>query len=639
MALWSFVLCVSFVLGVSATACTRRAGPPLPPLVAQVSGTLAVPGLSSPVRIVRDRSGVPHIYAGNRDDLFFAQGFVQAQDRLFQMDLWRRAGQGRLAEVLGPNFVARDLMTRRVQYRGDLDAEWASYGPDARAIGTAFVRGINAWVAFAQERPPELFVLAGWKPETWSADDLLNRADDFRARHDAEDEVFRARLVAAVGVARADALLAREQHLVVAPGLDMSVVNPAVTDGLRRVSAPPFFLGLAAPVRGTPATTGGETVSEPNPAGFPLESPSPRYFVHLIAPGWNVIGLTSPWRPGVADGHNDRVAWTPEPFPDAAPQPDTQDIYVEKLNPSNPHQVEDEGRWVDTTVVSETIRVKGRAKPSMFEHEFTRHGPIIALDQGRHLAFVVRWSGSEAGTAPELGALALDVTGSAAEFSAALSRWKAPVRLMVGGGSGYQTVALVPVRAGGAGTLPVPGWSRTYDWTGWKTLADLPHGPDANDYRLRVSRPSIERELLAAVRGKSERADVLLRDLIAAPSLRAQQAIVASLIAEDSQARLNDAGKALMFPHPLGVTLDARRRFNIGPVLGKRAGMRWLWFSPATDWDHSEGMNAPGQSESPDSTHFADLIRPFAADTPIRLPFSEAAVQANAEATLTLIRK
>ena len=103
---------------------------PRPPSAAlpQISGTIVLDGLAAPVRVVRDRWGVPHITAENQDDLFFAQGFVQAQDRLFQMDLWRRSVQGRLSEVLGANFIERDAMTRRVQYRGDLDGEWASYG-------------------------------------------------------------------------------------------------------------------------------------------------------------------------------------------------------------------------------------------------------------------------------------------------------------------------------------------------------------------------------------------------------------------------------------------------------------------------------------------------------------------------------
>src|SRR4051812_34310816 len=125
--------------------CRPTTDAPRPPLVAQIEGTIEIDGLSDAVRIVRDRWGVPHIYARTRDDLFFAQGFVQAQDRLFQMDLWRRSVQGRLSEVLGPNFMERDAMTRRIQYRGDLAAEWDSYGAGTKAIATAFVRAVNAW--------------------------------------------------------------------------------------------------------------------------------------------------------------------------------------------------------------------------------------------------------------------------------------------------------------------------------------------------------------------------------------------------------------------------------------------------------------------------------------------------------------
>src|SRR5262249_31087306 len=142
-----------------ALAACRRAPSTAAPTqtLPQTSGTLAVGGLTAPVRVVRDRAGVPHIYAGNDHDLFFAQGFVQAQDRLFQIDLWRRASQGRLAEILGANFIDRDAMTRRIQYRGDLAAEWASYGADARAIADAFAQGINAYVSMVRERPPDEF--------------------------------------------------------------------------------------------------------------------------------------------------------------------------------------------------------------------------------------------------------------------------------------------------------------------------------------------------------------------------------------------------------------------------------------------------------------------------------------------------
>src|SRR5688572_19490657 len=129
-----FALCLC---GSVLAACGRTTPAPPQPAMAQVSGTLEVDGLSAPVRVVRDTWGVPHIQAATEDDLFFAQGFVQAQDRLFQMDLWRRSTQGRLSEVLGSNFISRDAMTRRIQYRGSLDEEWASYGPGTRAIASA----------------------------------------------------------------------------------------------------------------------------------------------------------------------------------------------------------------------------------------------------------------------------------------------------------------------------------------------------------------------------------------------------------------------------------------------------------------------------------------------------------------------
>ncbi len=214
-----------------AVACRETAPPP--PLTAQVSGTLSVVGLAAPVRIVRDRWGVPHVYAESRDDAFFAQGFVQAQDRLFQMELWRRAAEGKLAEVLGANFIERDAMTRRLQYRGDVNAEWASYGPDAKPAADAFVRGVNAWVALARERPPELLAVAGWTAVFWTAEDLLTRTDAF----DREGTI----------------------DAVEAQGLPAAVV-----DAVRRAAAPAFFTGLAQPPH-PPSSSTGATAGKPSP--------------------------------------------------------------------------------------------------------------------------------------------------------------------------------------------------------------------------------------------------------------------------------------------------------------------------------------------------------------------------------------
>jgi len=530
------------LLSLAPFACRREPLPAPPPLVAQVSGTLEMRGLSAPVRVVRDRWGVPHIVAQTQDDLFAAQGFVQAQDRLFEMDLWRRAAAGRLSEVLGPNFVERDAMTRRIQYHGDLDAEWASYGPDAKAIATAFVRGINAWVARARERPPEEFVLARWKPDFWSPSDLLNRTDAFVASGDAIDEIRLGRM------------------------------SDVIADAIRSAGAAPFFAGGApiAPDLVAMRSIGRVTAT---PAGVlslaearrTLDHPSVRYFVHLSAPGWNVIGATAPWRPGVAVGHNERIAWGMTSL--AA---DTQDIYVDAAS-------------VPRIVIRETIVIKGREVPFVFDREHTSHGVVIASDRERQRVFTVCWSGTEPGAAPELASLAIDRAGSWPEFRAALARWKMPPRRAtykdVEGNVGFQDAALVPVRRAG-------------EWVGWRTDPAYALNP----------------------RGGS----VTSQDAVQLPP---------AIAAPDA-----------LFAHPLAFTAAARQRFNIGPLrrpADDDSPVRAV-LDPA-DWDRSRAMNAPGQSESPSSAHFADLAKLWSSSELFPLVFSDPAVQANTESTLTLV--
>lgn len=445
---------------------------------------------------------------------------MQAQDRLFQLDLWRRSVQGRLAEVLGPNFAERDASTRRMQYRGDPDAEWASYGADTRAIASAFVRGINAWVARARERPPEEFVVAGWRPELWSPLDLLNRTDAFVESGDAIAEIARARL------------------------------SPVVADAIRRVGTPPFFAGFAAP------------------PGERLDHPSRRYFVHLNAPGWNVIGATAPWLPGVSIGHNDRIAWNSTQM-----AVDTQDVYADRGAPV-------------TAVFNDSLTIRGRREAFDFTHEFTRHGVIVASDAEHDLVFAVRWSGIEAGGAAELAALALDRARSWPEFRQALARWKMPARRFeyqdVDGNRGFQVAALMPIRRG-------------TEWTGWRTLDDLRHGftPVARSGRT-ASRP---------------------QDL----------------------PRSADTAAPVVFAHPLGITDALRQRFHVGPLTPGGDTRPFHVAYDAADWDSSRAMNAPGQSGSPASPHFSDLARRWARGDDVPLAFSDAAVQAHAESTLTLV--
>ena len=592
----------------------RRSEPPSPRRAPQQSGTIDVYGLRAPVRVVRDRHGVPHIYAQNRDDLFFAQGFVQAQDRLFQMDLWRRSVQGRLAEVLGPNFAERDAMTRRMQARVEPAAEWSLYGPEAEAIAGAFVRGVNTSLARQRPQLPEAFGLAGWTPELWAPGDLLNRTDAFTASGDASEEVLRARFVDALGAARAAALMPGDSVDAMPRGLEPSAINSAIGDAIRAVGAPPFFLTLA--------NTIGDTGTVRAPGDIPLNArlfsvPSRRYVVHLNAPGWNVIGATAPWLPGVESGHNDRVAWTIDPL-----RADTQDVLVERVNPSNAHEVEEQGRWVPTTTAKSTLRMRRRADRFVFDLEWTRHGVVVAIDRERHLAFTVRWSGAEPGTAANFAGLSLDRAASAGGIRAAAEAWRMPPRQItyedVSGDRGELIAGVVPVRRGWSGHMPAPGWAGTSEWTGW----------------TRPVRALPESTISRLARAPSERVESLLRDLRRGES--DPRALIVNAIADLLRGE-RESTAPVIFAHVLSVTPPARRRFDIGPLTPVHADADPFAIAfDSRDWDRSTAISAPGQSESPESAHYADQARAWAAGESIALPFSDAAVQAAAESTLIM---
>ena len=175
-----------------------------------MDGTLKAGGLQEPVNVLRDRWGVAHIYARNQHDLFFAQGFVAAQDRLFQMELWKRSGQGRLAEILGPSALPRDINARLLSYHGDMKSEYESYSPDTKEILEAFTAGINAYIAGrvapgGQGLPLE-FQIAGFQPEPWNPTDCLNRMAAFSMTGNAFAELVHAQAANAVGADAASLL-------------------------------------------------------------------------------------------------------------------------------------------------------------------------------------------------------------------------------------------------------------------------------------------------------------------------------------------------------------------------------------------------------------------------------------------------
>jgi len=443
---------------VAAEASRAAAGEALAPL----SGELHVPGLRSAVRVLRDRWGVAHIYADSVHDLFFAQGVVAAQDRLFQMELWKRAGQGRLSEILGLSALQRDINARALEYRGDMQAEYASYAADAQAILTAFTDGINAYIGLlgmpdGPQMPLE-FKLAGFTPDRWRPQDCLNRMAAFSMTGNALRELTVARALTELGAVKARKLFVFDPPVELDPaaGADLAGLSPELLANL--VGSDHRIEFAASPREGSNNWTisGALTASgRPLLANDPhrvLALPSLRYMVHLVAPGWNVIGAGEPGLPGVALGHNEEIAWGFTIF-----GLDQQDLFVEELSPADPLEYRTESGWQRMSVRHEVFRVKG-SSPQTVELRFTRHGPVLWQDGKRALA--LRWVGSEPGTAGYLASLAVDQAHNWSEFEAAMVRWKVPSENIVyadrAGNVGEHSAGLAPIRSW-SGLLPMPG--------------------------------------------------------------------------------------------------------------------------------------------------------------------------------------
>ncbi|HLY80982.1 MAG TPA: penicillin acylase family protein [Caulobacteraceae bacterium] len=465
--------------------------------------TLTAAGLDASVEIIVDKWGIPHIYAASTHDAFFAQGWNAARDRLWQLDLWRKRGLGLLSENFGPDYVAQDRATRLFLYRGDMDAEWAAYGADAKSWSRAFVAGVNAYVgqvrAGAAPTPVE-FALTSSQPALWQVDDLV-RIRSHGISNNAESEALRARVAAAGGL-NADRIrrkLDPPHELRIPEGLnpadvpddifatyvlatkEVSFTPPGAPE--TALKTPPLAdLAEAAASQGSnnwaiaPSRTAtGRPILASDPHRV-LGAPSIRYLAHLDAPGLHVMGAGELHLPGITIGHNDRVAFGITTF-----MADQADIYVYELNPDNPRQYRYGEGWEDFRFIAETVTVKGEAACEV-ELAFTRHGPVLKLDPEAGRAFALRSVWFEPGTSSYFAAARYQSAGDWPTFKQALSHWGAAamnfVYADVDGNIAWIPTGLMPRRPNWDGLMPVPGDGR-YEWQGFRTQDELPfvHNP------------------------------------------------------------------------------------------------------------------------------------------------------------------
>ncbi len=457
--------------------------------------TITVPGLSEAVEILVDLWGVPHIYAASDRDVFFAQGFNAARDRLFHIDLWRRRGLGLLSEVFGAAHAERDRAARLFLYRGDLRAEWLAYGSDTKEVASAFVAGVNAFVTLAREDDsllPVEFKELGYLPSLWDPSDVA-RIRSHGLFYNLEEEVARALTLRDFGPEVENLRRVREPNtdLIVPEGLDLEAIPDDVLHVYRLATTPPNLSNPSAPptsrtgpegsnnwVIGSSRTRTGRPLLADDPHRV-ISLPGLRYITHLVAPGLDVIGAGEPALPGVSIGHNGQVAFGLTIFPI-----DQEDLYVYATNPDNPREYWYEDRWAQMKEVQELVGVVD-SDPVHISLLYTQHGPVIYQDPRRHTAFAVRAAWLQPGMAPYLGSMDYMRAPSPHAFVSAMNRWGAPGENQAyaapDGTIGWKPAGLVPIRPNWDGTMPVPGDGR-YEWAGFYDGDQLPadHAPDVD---------------------------------------------------------------------------------------------------------------------------------------------------------------
>ena len=459
----------------------------------QLDGSVSVPGISAKVRVIRDRHGVPTIDASTLDDLFFAQGYVTAQDRLWQMDAMRRAAAGELAEIVGPDVVKLDREQRILGLRHYSEIAANNLSPRDREYFDAYARGVNAFLESHRDRLSLEFRLMKYSPRPWTAVDSLligaRMVQDLN-HYSYARALTREKILAKLGPELTADLYVNTSWRdrppsATRPGMDEASPAPAsndnddedeeepVTNNSKLISALPAAEGgIFRPGSNDWVVSGAHTVS-----GKPLLSndmhldhqmPNLWFEAHLKSGNFDVAGVTLPGMPFVIVGHNQRIGWG---FTNVGPT--VEDDYIEEFNDKG--QYKTLSGWSDPQHRQEVIHVKG-APDVTFDVVTTRHGPIITdLVPGETRKIALRWTLYDGVTLPFF-----DVNSARNwdEFRKAFSTFASPgqnvVYADVDGHIGYQATGKIPIRASGDGSLPVSGADDSHEWTGYVPFDDMP---------------------------------------------------------------------------------------------------------------------------------------------------------------------
>ncbi len=464
---------------VTAGAAALLAGYVLRRPLPKTKGRVVREGLRAPVEIIRDKWGVPHIYAAALRDLFFAVGYAQAQDRLWQMEFNRRLATGRLAEILGEPALEIDRLVRRVGFHRATEQDWLATTEEEQAVLESFTAGVNAYLKGG--KLPLEFTILRTRPRPWKPVDTLafGRFFGWALAGNWDSEITRSWTVERFGaklMAELEPRYTAGQPLVVPPGTAATGSGPNLTNDFQQAQD---VLTLAAggmsnnwAVDGHKSATGKPLLaSDPH---LPLSIPSIWWEMHIDSPELKAAGVGIAGLPGILMGHNARIAWG-----QTAAQTDGDDLFVQQLNPDNPSQYRQNGDWVNGDLVREEIKVRGRERPVVENVLITNHGPVVSpaiKGETRTLSLKTVALEPSHQTRTQLmlmGARDWD------EFCEALTLWTFPPLNFgyadVDGNIGYHLAGLTPIRSKGHGILPSPAWTGEYDWTGFVPSAELPH--------------------------------------------------------------------------------------------------------------------------------------------------------------------